>query len=237
MMNLVYRFIIFILIIIPTSLFSKEPKEELLKEKEIIAKTIQFKGIDALNKIEKIAFKGQITEQGSINNSFDFYFLKPDLYRFKSLIGNMPFNLIEKSDSVWIKYQQNTIKNDNPINVERVNILKSIIRDDFYKNYKNYKLIENQKINNTDCYHFKHKEKNSSREYFISRDDFRIVKSTYEADIAGEVTKCEIYFDKYIQNKEIRFPSEVEAFIGDKIIKLKIELINYDLELNEYDFK
>ena len=241
MINKLKIYLALLIIVFATACYADQGKSKSLSVNEIFEKAARFKGLEKYSTLDGFAVKGYLIGPNGNNNNFDFYFLKPDFSRFKLKLGNFPFNVIMQGDSGWTKHQGMAPFVIDNFQKNQISILRSVLLNDFF-NYKengdSIIYIGKEKVTGVDSYKLKIIDNRGiHKDIYIASDDFRIIKFYQIKQIGTENLPFEIYFENYKDFDGVQYPTSIESYTGDKEFNLKIELINYDSGINEFDFR
>lgn len=241
MINKLKIFLSLLIIVFTTACYADQGKSKSLSVNEIFEKAAQFKGLKKYSSLDGFTVKGYLIDTKGKHNNFDFYFLKPDFSRFKLLLGMFPFNVVMQGDSGWTKHQGMAPFVIDNFQKHQISILKSVLINDFFNyeaNGDSIIYIGKEKVTGVDCYKLKIIDNRGiHKDIFIASDNFRIIKFFQIKQIGTENLPFEIYYENYRDFGGVQYPTSIESYTGDKEFKLKIELINYDSGINEFDFR
>lgn len=219
---------------------TKAGNDEKLSAEMIVQKSIDFTNHSNIYSKVDINSSGYIFEINDKKTSFEYFFLAPDMMRFRTKFDALTTNLVLNGDSGWSKLNNfPTLPIDNALR-NKISIVSSV----YFPEIFGYKKLSDSiyydgisKVNGLEAHKVVLIDRNGAEiDYYFSSTDFRIVKLTKTISFKMEPVNVEVYYEEYADFGGIKFPTLIESYSGDKELKFKIETINYDSGLNENDF-
>lgn len=208
---------------------------------DIINLSSKNKNYQALS--EKIDFRalGRMGAGDSLSSSFNYNYLLPDKQRLRITAGMLIIDNLILGNEGWHKRAHLLAVPISEYDRNYVNVIRNAVMPDIYGYKKagdSVISVANERVSGVDCYKINLIKKTGSEvtSYFFASDDYRIVKMSKNVEINSEPILIEVFYDSYTKYEDIRIPTKIESYFGDKLMKFRIDYIYYNSGLSDNEF-
>lgn len=208
-----------------------------LNVQNIIDSSAKYHNYKLLSNQLDIKISGSSSDVLPNKGSFEFYSMSPNLNRLDISVNNFRTSIIKNQKVGWVKPKIMPPTPLDSFNLALLNIFNYCLYLQQVFNIEENEFTLNEvdvEISGNKCFRLIDK---NSREIYISKNDFCILKIIDYKQIGNDIEQIEYLYSSYRDFGGFKLPTEATVFIGMKQFRYLLENVDYNVGLTENDFR